>query len=147
MENQFSIQLTEKAIDALKESAKWSYFLAILGFIGIGLMVLAGVFMGSVMSMMPDQPGMGAFGAIKGFMSLIYIVMALLYFFPVYYFFKYASGTKEALNTDNSEQLADALVNLKSHHKFLGIMAIVIISFYILLFFTAIVGGIFAAAS
>lgn len=147
MENQFSIQLTKKAIEALRESAKWSYFLAILGFIGIAFMVLMGIFMGSVMSMMPDQPGMEAFGAIKGFMSLIYIIMALLYFFPVYYFFKYASGTKQALDTDNSEQLEEALVNLKSHHKFLGIMAIVIISLYILIFFTAIVGGIFAAVS
>ena len=147
MENQFSIQLTEKAISALKESAKWSYFLAILGFIGIFLMIIAGIFMGSVMSMMPDQPGMGVLSAVKGFMSIIYIVMALLYFFPIYYFYKYASGTKEALNTDNSEQLAEALVNLKSHHKFLGIMAIVIISMYVLMFFVGIVGGIFAAVS
>lgn len=147
MENQFSIQLTEKAINALKESAKWSYFLSILGFVGIFFMVIAGIFMGSVMSMVPDQPGMGAFGAIKGFMSIIYIVMALVYFFPVYYFFKYASGTKKALNTENSEQLADALVNLKSHHKFLGVIAIIIISIYVLIFFTAIVGGIFAATS
>lgn len=147
MENHFSIQLNDKAIDALRESAKWSYFLAILGFVGIAFMVIAGIFMGSVMSMVPEQPRMGAFGAIQGFMSIIYIVMALLYFFPVYYFFKYASGTKQALNTENSELLADALVNLKSHHKFLGIMAIVIISLYVLMFFGGIVAALAAVAS
>lgn len=135
MENQsqfesFELQLNQTAIQYLKESAKWSLFLAILGFIGIGFMLLAAIAMGSIMS-----SGLGAatpMAGMGGMLSGLYVVMALLYFFPVYYLYKYAADMKTALNTRNNELLTSALGYLKSHHKFLGISIIVIISLYIL---------------
>jgi len=142
MENQNEIKLNEQAVDALRESAKWSTFLAILGFIGIGFMVLAALFMGSVTSLMPDTNPYGSaspFGAMKGMISIFYAVMAAIYFMPVYYLYKYASDMKNALMSRNSEMVSNALVHLKSHHKFLGIMMIVLISLYILLIIGMIV--------
>lgn len=138
--NEEKLSLNDLAIAALRESAKWCMFLSIIGFIFIGLMVIGGLFMTvamSAISSMPNDPysQMGAsnpFMAIKGFIGLIYILLALLYFFPIYYLFNYAKGTKQALESGNSEVLSKALVNLKSHHKFLGIMTIVIISLYII---------------
>ena len=137
------LSLNELAIDALRESAKWCMFLAIVGFIGLGFMVLAGAFMSVAMSAMPDNPAignaMGPLGAVKAYIGLIYILFAVLYFFPIYYLYKYAAGTKRAVQTENSDELSDALVNLKSHHKFLGITTIVLISLYILIFIGAII--------
>ena len=151
MENRSEITLNDQAIDALKESAKWSMFLAIIGFIGIGFMILAAIFMGSVMSIMPQTNqgfgGANAFGAMKGFLSVIYIIMALVYFFPVMYLYKYASGMKAALNNYNSESVSEALVQLKSHHKFLGITMIVVISLYFLIIIGAVIAGIAYATS
>ena len=70
MENQ-SLELDQQAFEALRESAKWSMFLAIIGFIGIGLMVIAAIIMGSVMAMIPDDGfGNSPFGAMKGFFLL-----------------------------------------------------------------------------
>ena len=134
MENQ-SLQLNQQAVDALRGSAKWSMFLSILGFIGVGLMLIAALFMGSVMAMIPDpsgEMGFNPFGAIKGFISILYLVLAVIYFIPVYYLYKYASGMKNALNVNDSNLVSNALVNLKQHHKVLGIMIIVLISLYIL---------------
>ena len=137
------LELNELAVSALRESAKWCTFLAILGFIGIGFMILAGVFMSVAMSAIPDNPAfgsaMGPFSAIKAYIGIMYIVIAALYFFPIYYLYKYASGTKRGIESGNSDVLADASVNLKSHHKFLGIAAIVIISMYILIIIGVIV--------
>lgn len=145
MENQ-NLELNQVATDALRESAKWSMFLSILGFIGIGFMVLFSVFIGIFMAAMPDNE-MGNFPfPMKGFLSLIYLVIALVYVFPVFYLYKYASGMKNALNYKNSNDVANAFVYLKSHHKFLGIAAIVIISLYILIFIVAIIGGFIAAS-
>ena len=140
------LALNELAVEALRESAKWCLFLAIVGFIGIGFIVLAGAFMMFAMSAIPEDPAFGSamssLGTIKTYMGLMYIVIAALYFFPIYYLYKYATGTKRALESSNSEVLSDALVNLKSHHKFLGIMTIVMLSLYIL----AIIGiAVFAA--
>lgn len=145
MEDQNKLSLNDLAISALRESGKWSMFLAIVGFIFIGLFVLLGIFMSAVMSAIPatTDPYGGAMGtnpimAMKSYFGIFYIVMALLYFFPVYYLYNYAKGIKDALASGNENVLATALVNLKSHHKFLGIMMIVIISIYILVFVGAI---------
>ncbi len=149
MENQNNLQLNEQAVAALRESAKWSYFLSILGFIGIGFMIIASFFIGAIMSMAPSNPyGVGGpLEMMKGFLSFFYIIIAVLYFFPVLYLYRYASGMKQGLLMSDSNTVSNALVNLKSHHKFLGITAIVIISLYLLVFIGAIVAGIAFAGS
>jgi hypothetical protein len=40
---------------------------------------------------------------------------------------------KNAIATKNDDVLADALENLKSHYKFIGVLTIIMISLYILL--------------
>ena len=142
---QFELRLSQTAADYLKESAKWSFFLAIVGFIGIGFMVLLAVFMSTFMSSMAQNPAMGVMGQMQGMLSAIYILFAVLYAFPIYYLYKYATDAKTALVTANSDLLETALGYLKSHHKFLGIMMIVILSLYALIFIGAIGVGIFAA--
>jgi uncharacterized membrane protein YjgN (DUF898 family) len=143
MEDQNKLSLNDFAISALRESGKWCMFLSILGFIGIAFMIIAGLFMSVALSAIPDNSTFGTdvnpFGAIKAYIGIIYIVIAVLYFFPIYYLYKYASGTKSALASSSSDQLSEALVNLKSHHKFLGITAIVVISIYILIIISAVV--------
>ncbi len=131
MENQSNLELNEQAQVALRTSAKWSMFLAIMGFIGIGFMIIGAIAMTSIMSIIPSSP-MSPFGSLKGFISGIYIVMAILYFPPVYYLFKYASDMKKALLSSSSDMIGVALGYLKSHHKYLGISFIVIISLYII---------------
>lgn len=152
MENQNNLTLNDFAVDSLRVSAKWSMFLSIIGFIGIGFMIIAALFMYTAMSAFDNAEfgasagagaGLGIMGAMKGLLAAFYVVIAVIYFFPVYYLFKYATGMKQALNSSNSDLLSDALGYLKSHHKFLGIMTIVIISLYII----TIIGTILFAAS
>ena len=144
MENQTNLELNAQAEDALRVSAKWSMFLAIIGFIGIALMVVLAFIMTTAMSSIPDDVyGNSPFGAMKGFISVIYFFMAAIYFVPVYYLFKYASGMKDALYARNSNMVSEALVFLKAHHKFLGIMTIVMISLYIF----AVIGMVIYFAS
>ncbi len=145
MQNQNNLTLNDQAVDALRVSGKWCMFLAIVGFIGIGLLLIVAVVMFAVMSAVPNMamagadtgpgvPAFALFGAMKGLLSGLYVVLAIVYFFPVYYLYKYAKGMKMSIEASNSDLLSEALVNLKSHHKFLGIMTIVMISIYILTF-------------
>lgn len=151
MENQNNLTLNDQAVDALRTSGKWCMFLAIVGFVGLAFLLIFALFMYAAMSAMPDMAGAAGgnmgfgmmFGAMRGFLSGLYIVLAIVYFFPVYYLYKYAKGMKQALESSNSDLLSEALVNLKSHHKFLGIMTIVMISLYVLLF----IGTILFAAT
>lgn len=129
----FELQVSAAARDYLRTAAKWAMFLAIIGFIGIAFMVLVGLFVFAAGSAFSES---GAFGA-SSFMTPavlggIYFILALLYFFPVLYLFKFASNTKKALNSNNSDSLTDAFENLKSHYKFLGIVMIIVIASYII---------------
>ncbi|MCB0424028.1 MAG: hypothetical protein KDD13_05280 [Mangrovimonas sp.] len=147
MENQsafetFELNLTEEIQGYLREIAKWAYFLSILGFIGLGLMVFFGLFFGAIMGAVANDAF--AMGYSAG-MGMIYVVLALIYFFPILYLFKFAKKMKAALNSKNNGELTSAFSNLKSHYKFIGIFTVVILSIYLLIFIVAIIGGAAAA--
>lgn len=140
----FELQLNNTAKDFLKETAKWAYFLSILGFIGVGFVVLAAIFAGLIFaSFSPFNHSFGGFGMMGGaFVSFIYIVIAAIYFFPIYYLNRFASKANLAIKDDNSELLATSFKYLKSHFKYIGIMALIILCLYLLLFASAIVAAI-----
>ena len=148
MEDQNKLSLNDLAISALRESGKWCMFLSIVGFIFIVFMLLFGVYMSLISAILPTPEmggtnelgfGVSVFASIKSYFGILYLLMALLYFFPIYYLYNYAKGIKVALSSGNENILEKALVNLKSHHKFLGIMTIVMISLYVLFFIGTII--------
>ena len=142
----FELQVNESAKGFLNEAAKWAYFLSILGYIGVGFIVLAAIFAGAIFTtigqMMPlEQMGMfsSAFGII---MTVVYLLIAALYFFPIYYLNRFASKLKAALRDNNSETLANSFEYLKSHYKFIGILALITLCFYGLIIVFVIITAI-----
>ena len=136
--------LDPQVISYLEETGKWARFLGILGFVGIGIMVIASFFVGAIMSM-AGAGAMAEIGAVGGsmFLTFIYLLMAALYFFPVLYLYRFGTKIKTAVGNDDQALLSEAFMNLKSHYKFIGILAIVVISIYVL----GIVFAIFFAAA
>jgi len=86
-------------------------------------------------------------GANIGFPSVlitvIYLIIAVIYFFPIYYLYNFSVKMKKALLSDDQTLLRNAFEDLKSHYKFVGIFTIVILSLYLLMFLI----GLGAAAS
>jgi hypothetical protein len=143
---EFELQLNESAKGFLKETAKWAYFLSILGFIGIGFIVLAAIFAGAIFTtignMMPMEQ-MGILGSALGIiMTVVYLMIAALYFFPIYYLNRFASNLKTALRDNNSKTLANSFEYLKSHYKFIGIFALIILCLYTLIFAGVIIAAL-----
>ena len=138
------LHLTSAAKGFLKETAKWCFFLSILGFIGMGLMVIFSFFAATIFALMPEMPETQDMPFNMGtFLTIIYLSIAAIYFFPVLYLFKFSTKLKTALKTKDDDQLATAFEKLKSHYKFIGVFAIITISIYVLLFIV----GIFTAAT
>ena len=139
----FELQLTQTAKDFLKETAKWAYFLSILGFVFIGLMVIIAIFAGTIFGSMGSMPGMGGMGGSFGaLIGVVYFIIAALYFFPVYYLMKFASNAKRAFRENDTEALTSSLGYLKSHYKFVGIMMLSILVLYALIFVLGIFGAL-----
>lgn len=143
----FELSVTPTIQSLLKETSKWANFLAILGFVGIGLLVVIGIFVSIMMGSMPDMMGQAnpysELGIGGGMIGVFYIVMGLLYFFPVLYMYKFARKMKIALDNNDNGQLTESFKNLKALFKFMGIMAIIILSIYVLVFLLAILGAAF----
>jgi len=141
-ESEKGIHLSEEALYYLQTGAKWAKFLAIVGFVGCVIMVLVGLFAGSLFSSlsstMPSYSS-GITQSMGAFMSVFYVAFALLYFFPSLYLYQFAKFTQKAIMFSNSHDITSALGKLKSFFKFIGILIIVIISLYML-----IIIGVFA---
>lgn len=142
------IVLSSQSVGFLREIKKWAFFLSILGFIGAGFLFLAGVMMSVIFSVIdifadiPDKPNF-PFGLI----GLLYVALAVVYFFPAYYLYKFTKETGEALIVGDQNHLASAFRFLKKHFKFIGIMAIVMIALYVLIIIVAIIIGVTSALS
>ncbi len=141
----FDLHLDQQSVNYLKEAARWSRLLAIVGFIYCGLMAVCGLFMGSMMTRIMTSSLGGSDMAMSGvgtaFISFFIIFMALILFFPAYYLFNFSSKVKRALQNNDQAVLTDSLRNLKSFFKFNGILVIIVLAFYALALISAIIGA------
>ena len=129
--------LDKKSLTYLTEIRKWTMFLSILGFIFIGLLAIIVLIVGLV--------GAG-FGGLMGgseilIILLVYIIIGVLYFFPIYYLLKFSVNMKKAIEQAEQKDFTVAFEYLKSHYKFIGILTIVVLSLYILIGIIAAIVG------
>lgn len=124
----------------LLETAKWAKFLSIMGFIFIGFIVIIALFAGSIVAAASQQSQL-PFGMAEGAITVVYLLIALFYFFPVYYLFLFANNAKKAILSNNNSLIELSLEKLKSHYKFLGITTIVVMAFYAIAFIIALSMG------
>ena len=92
-------QLVELKLNAdsrsfLKEITGWTYFLSIIGFIFVGLLVLIAVFASSIYNMAMAQLSQESPFDVGLFMTAVYLIVALIYFFPILFLFKFSKRLK-----------------------------------------------------
>jgi hypothetical protein len=120
--------MTKHTILYLKQTSKWSLFISIIGFVFIGLSLIGSVFYWLFLFPLSEQPV-----SIPLF-SIFYIVLALVYFFPIYYLYQFSNYLEKAFSFNTSEGLEHAFGYLKSHYKFLGVFFVSSTCFYLLFF-------------
>lgn len=126
----FNLQVDEVSKSYLLEGARWAKFLAIIGFISIGLMVIFGLIGAVAMTSYSSSSPLGFLGGTG--ILLLYVLLAAIYFYPIFALFKFSSNIKPAILSSNQAQFNTALRYLKSLFKFLGIFTIIFIALYIL---------------
>ena len=122
--------ITPGMLDALRKTKPWVRFLGILGFVMVGLILLAAIGMLGVALFMGTTSG--ADGYMLAGLSVLYLAMAVLYIFPARYLYRYASAIETALKSPSkSLPIEQALQHQKSFWKFAGIITLVTILLYI----------------
>lgn len=110
-----------------KEISNWGMFFAILGFVGVGLLFLASLFVGLIFSFVKNPAMPGITGVI---LTVVYFAMAIVYLFPIIYLYRFSNMVKTGIIKRDESQMEEGFRNLKSHFKFIGILTIVIIVLY-----------------
>jgi uncharacterized membrane protein SirB2 len=136
------ILVSEAMLASLNATRPWVKFLAILGFIACGLMVLGGLVILAGSAMLPAQPG--PFASFRPVLGVVYIVFAPVYFFYCRYMWRYAKAIASIPATGQAA-MEQALSAQKSLWKFLGVLAIVVIGIYVVVLISAVAIGVMAA--
>lgn len=141
METELSITLDGR--NYLGIASKWATFLAIMGFIGTGFLALLGVCMMLISPFLGSFPKIGStIGIPFVLLGVFYLLFAVLYFFPAYYLYNFATKIKTALYSNNQTTLDESLKNLKKTFQFMGIMTIALIGLYFVIILTFIISAI-----
>ena len=120
------IEIEHKTLKQLDHSRKWTMFLAIIGFIILGLVIVIGVIAGSFLSAFgSEKTGLGI-SEISVF--IIFLAMAVIYFFPVLFLFRFSKHTAHAVETLDKMALHKAFKNLKYFFTYLGVLIIIAVS-------------------
>ena len=139
------LKLTSIGISYLNQARKWTYFLSILGFIFTALITIFALFFGSVLASFGQlgsgemEQAMGIMGS--GFVTVLYLIVALLYFFLSLYLYRFSVRTKAAIHGHDSAQLEDGFKSIKNYWKLTGIIVLITLVFYVLVLFIALIGG------
>ena len=125
------MHINAMSMASLSETRRWTLFFAVLGIIGIVLMVLLAIVMMAVLPRMNEGMGM-PMPLPMGVFGFVYLVIAAIYLLPVIYLLQFSRKIKTALTTRDSEILGQALRSLMLHFRTVGIIMIVFIFLYIL---------------
>ncbi len=133
----------------LSEAAKWAKFLAILGFIMCGILFIMAFFIGSILTAISGIGNLSGMGELEGSpgpsffqgatLTIFYILIALLYVLPCLFLYRFADKMQTAIKTEDPTALNLSFQNLKSLFKFMGILTIVVLSFYFLVILVSVI--------
>ncbi len=148
-ENQslFSLNIDPQAKMHLTDAAKWARFLAITGMVLLAIMAIFSVVgMGIGLGQMEttsDLPGYDTSGMASAAgvtMIVVTLIVVVIVFFPLLFLLRFSNAMRNALAANDQEMLIDSFLNMKRYFRYLGILTIISIVFYLLAFIIAIAG-------
>lgn len=138
--NLFDLHIDPQSQSYLGEAAKWAKFIAIMGFIYCGLILLL-ILTGrssTVTSFGTTYEGDSSFGAAEIITSLVLLAIV---FIPNLFLYRFAAKVQTALRNNDQANLTASFANLKSCYKYLGILIIVVLSLALISFFYIIIAA------
>jgi amino acid transporter len=133
----------------LAETARWQKLLGVVMMVFTVLIALIGIFFivagsafGDAMEGL-DLFGGGMAGGIAGVaIGIVYILMAVLYYFFARYLLRSAKALKAYGVSDDEADLTEGLKNNKSYFKLSGILVVISLCILALVLVIAIIGAI-----
>jgi magnesium-transporting ATPase (P-type) len=129
------IEVERETLSHLDTTRKWAMFLAIIGFIFLGLIIIIGLIAGTFLTAF--NAGEKGLGIPESLMFVPVILLSVVYFFPVLFLFRFSKHTSHAIQKFDKLELHKALKNLKYYFAYIGVMIIIVFSIYIIVLIVA----------
>jgi MFS family permease len=126
------IEFGQGTLDDFNVMRRWALFIAIVGFIVLGLVILIGIITGVFLSFFnareADQ-GIPAYA-----MVLIFIVLGVIYFLPALFLYKFSKHTNRAIHSPDKQEINRGIKYLKYYFVIIGLLIILGIVLYLVTF-------------
>jgi len=123
------IEIEQKTLNNLNTIRKWTMFIAIIGFILLGLLLTIGLIAGTFLSAF--KSGESGLGIPESLVLIIIFAMSLIYFFPVFFLFRFSKHAAHAVETFDKTELHKAFKNLKFYFVSFGLIIIFALTLYV----------------
>lgn len=145
----FDLSITPESRSHLSETAKWAKFLAICGMIALVLVVIFGLYVSFALTRGMSQfeneirrEGLGySSTGLGATTAVMYILIGVLYFFPLLFLLHFANKMKAALAANDGGMLSESFRNLKKTFRYMGVLTIIGLVFFAL---ALLLGGLAA---
>jgi hypothetical protein len=124
------IEISTSSLNHLNSTRKWTMFLSVLGFIFLGLLIIFGLVTSTFLTAFKTREV--NLGVPESLFIVVFIVGAAVYFFPVFYLFRFSRNMRDAIQGLNQEKLDMAFRNLRIYFTYIGILVIIVLSIYLL---------------
>jgi heme/copper-type cytochrome/quinol oxidase subunit 2 len=123
------IEMSPEILNNLNSTRKWAMFLSVLGFIFLGLLIVAGLTTSLFLTTFKTQEA--NLGIPESMMIIIFVVIGAIYFFPVFFLFRFSRNTRDAIQNLDGQKFAKGINNLRLYFTYIGIFVIVVLSIYV----------------
>jgi integral membrane sensor domain MASE1 len=125
------IEISSEALDNLNVTWRWTTFLSVLGFIFLGLIIVAGIATSLFLTVFKTQQT--NLGIPESLMMVVFVIIGILCYFPVFFLFRFSKNIRDAIQNHDQRKLAKGFRNLRLFFAYFGILVILIISVYLIL--------------
>jgi len=124
-----NIEIGQDTLKHLNTLGKWTMFLAVSGFIFLGIIITLGLITGTFLTAFSNSdkiPGMP-----DALLYAAFITVTLIIFFPILFLFRFSKHTSKAISTLDKKEMHIAIRYLKRYFIYIGVLLIVILALYI----------------
>jgi hypothetical protein len=124
------MEIGQDTLKHLNTLRKWTMFLAVIGFIFLGLIIILGLITGTFLTafnISEKAPGIPDALVLASFIGL-----ALITFFPVFFLFRFSKLTYSAISKYDPKEMHRAIKSLKRFFLYISILLILTILIYII---------------
>jgi hypothetical protein len=141
----FSLSIDPLTKSHLNDTAKWARFLAIAGMVLLGIALLFSLLAATVWAdnenmrfTVNGREGEEVTTALRVSYVVGVIIMIAIFFFPLLFLLQFANKLKAALAANQQDDLNMAFQNLKKYFRYIGIVFLIVLAIYILMFVLAL---------